>query len=109
MILNYKFTVHPTATFKKEFSNILHYIKYNLQEPLIANSFSKTVIKKILALDFMPERYTRILDYHDKNKNLRKFMIGNYVVIYEVNNDTRTSFYFTYLSQFSELFKSTII
>ena len=35
MILNKQFTVHPTETFKQEFSDIIHYIKYDLKEPLI--------------------------------------------------------------------------
>lgn len=98
MILNNKFTVHPTATFKKEFSNIIHYIKYNLKEPLTADKFYQTILNKISTLDFMPERYSKILGYDNKNKNLRNLIINNYIIIYEVVHNTRSSLYFTYIS-----------
>lgn len=98
MISNDKFTVHPTATFKEEFSNIIHYIKYNLKEPLTADRFYQTILKKISTLDFMPERYTKILGYDNKDKNLRNLIVNNYIIIYEVVPNTRPSFYFTYIS-----------
>lgn len=109
MTLNNNFTVFPTATFKKEFLNIFNYIKYNLKEPLTADRFYKTVLQEISTLNFMPERYIRIFYPGSKNKNLRKFTIDNYVIIYEVVYRTRASFYFTYISQYSKLFKSFII
>lgn len=98
MISNNKFTVFPTATFKEEFLNIFHYIKYNLKDPLSADNFYKTILNKISELDFMPERYVRVLYSKSQNKNLRKFTIGNYIIIYEVLRNTRSSIYFTYFS-----------
>ena len=88
--------VRPTASFKAEFKNIMNYIKINLKEPLIAQRFYKKVIEKISSLSFMPERYMKV-DISN-NKNIRKLCIKDYLIIYEVNKNTRTSFCFTYFS-----------
>lgn len=98
MISNDRFTIYPTATFKEEFSNIIDYIKYNLKEPLTANKFYQTILEKISTLDFMPERYSKILGHTNKSKNLRSLIVYNYIIVYEVVHNTRSSFHFTYIS-----------
>ena len=98
MTLHNKFTILPTATFKEEFYNIFHHIKYKLYEPVLADRVYKNILEKISTLDFMPEKYVRILYPNSKNRNLRKFTIDNYVVIYEVFRNTRTNIYSTYFS-----------
>ena len=98
MISNNKFSIFPTATFKKEFLNIFNYIKNKLKEPLTVDKFYKTILEKISTLTFMPERYVRILYSKNKNKKLRKFTIDNYVIVYEVVLSTQSSLYFTYIS-----------
>lgn len=98
MILRNKFTVHPTSTFKKEFQKIMYYIKFKLKKPLIADNFYEIITNEISSLNFMPERYMKIYDFRNKDKNLRKLSVKEYVIIYNVNRDTRTSFHFTYFS-----------
>lgn len=88
MILNNKFIIYLTNTFKKEFNKIIRYLKYTLDEELIANRLYKKVIKEISSLNFMPERYSKINITYNKTRNLRKVLIDNYIVIYEVNNNT---------------------
>ena len=102
MVLINKYKIRPTATFKAELKNIIHYIRINLKEPLIAQKFYDKVIEKISALNYMPERYMKV-DI-SKNKNIRKIPIKDYLIIYEINKNTRTSFYFTYFSLYSKLF-----
>ena len=98
MTLNKKYIVLPTYTFKEELKNITSYFKYRLKEPLLTKRFYKNVSNKIKSLEFMPEKHMRISDFKNKNRNLRKLLIDNYTIIYEVINDTRTSFHFTYIS-----------
>lgn len=98
MILNDKFTVFPTATFKEELEEVIHYFKHRLKELLTAKRFYKKVIDAITSLEFIPERYKPIEGIYHKTRILRKILVNNYVIIYEVNNNTRTSFYFTYIS-----------
>lgn len=92
MILNKQFDVYPTRIYKQELSDIIHYLKYELKESLIAKEFYDLVINRTLTLSFMPERYTRISIFNNVSRNLRKMHIGNYVVIYEVNNDLKKVF-----------------
>ena len=99
-----KYTIRPTATFKEELKNIIYYIKINLKEPLIAQKFYDKVIEKISSLSFMPERYMKIQNSNNNNKNIRKLSIKDYLIIYEVNKNARTSFHFTYFSLCSKLF-----
>lgn len=98
MTLNNKYTVLPTSTFKEELKEIMYYIRYKLKEPLTAKRFYKKIVKEIKSLKFMPERYKIIEEIYNKSKILRKTSVNNYVIIYEVNNNTRTSLHFTYFS-----------
>lgn len=105
MSYNKKYTLLPTSTFKRELGEIIYYIKYKLKEPSIAKSLYNNVIKEIQSLEFMPERYKRIENVYDKSKILRKLSVNNYIIIYEVNDITRTSLYFTHFSWQSRLYK----
>lgn len=93
-----KFTVHPTDTFKEELKSIIYYIKTEFKEPMIAKKFYNNVIDKLSTLAYMPERYMKVKIYNNKNNNIRKLPIKDYLIIYEINKNTRTSFYFTYFS-----------
>lgn len=67
-MIYHKYHIRPTTTFKEELEDIIYYIKQKLKEV-----YSKTRI-------------------------LRKTSVNNYIIIYEVKNDTRRSLYFTYFS-----------
>ena len=97
MILNNNFYIEPTPQFEKEFDNILYYLENVLKKPITKNHFFKKVTKGINSLSLFPERFVRI-PYKDKNRNLRRLLVNNYVIIYEVKKDTRSNFNSTYLS-----------
>ena len=86
MILNNCYIVHPTATFKEELGQITYYIKYKLKEPSFADKLYKKVVQEVEALNFMPERFQIICNF--KGIHYRKFLINNYIIIYEVKKDT---------------------
>lgn len=99
-----KYTVRPTATFKEEVKSIIYYIKVKFKQPLVAKEFYNNIVKKISSLDYMPERYMKVNFSNNRNINIHKLPIKDYLIIYEVNKNTRTSFCFTYFSLFSKLF-----
>lgn len=103
----YKITWSPHT--KEELNKIYSYISYYLQEPNIANNLLKKILCSISSLEYFPERYLKIYNYKSKSKNLHRLLVNKYIIIYEVNNSTRTSFYSTYISRESKLFKSIII
>lgn len=88
MSYNNKYQVFPTDTFKEELGDIIYYIKRKLKEPLIAKRLYQNVIKQINSLNFMPERYDRIEYPYDITRILRKTFVNNYIIIYEVKNNT---------------------
>ena len=98
MIYLNKYIIRPSPSFENELQETYLYIKFKLKEPITAKRIYKTIKKEIYSLQYFPERHIKITDYKDKKRNLHRLLIYNYVIIYEVVNDTRASFYFTYIS-----------
>jgi len=98
MIYINNYIIKPSPSFEKEFNKIYKHIAFKLKEPITANNFYNKIIKEIHSLQHFPERYMKISSYKNKNKNLRRLIVNQYIIIYEVDNNTRTSFHFTYLS-----------
>lgn len=83
MIYHKQYKILPTATFK--------------EEPLLAKRFYQKIIKEINSLTYMPERFQEVNLTDEKNRMLRKMHLSNYIIIYEVKRNTRTSLCFTYI------------
>lgn len=101
-----KFSIIQTPSFEKDLNETLNYIAFKLNEPITSKKFYNKLSNKIFSLQYSPERYAKI---NYKDKVLRKLPLRKYIVIYEVDNNTRTSFSSTYFSWKSKLFKSFII
>ena len=89
----YKIIWSPKAY--DDLQNIHAYITYKLKEKHIANNVIKKILNSIASLNYLPEKYIRIYKSDPKAKNWRKLAIDNYIVIYEVEDNTRSSIYFT--------------
>ncbi len=85
-----KYKVNTTMAFEEELQFIYEYIANQLQEPTIAKQNYKKIRDKILTLQYWPERHQNI--FKSKFKNLRKLLINNFIIIYEVKNDTNEVF-----------------
>lgn len=72
---------------KNDLVDIYRYIKYNLQEPNIANKLIDTIEKEIYKLQESPTIYSIIDDDFIRNLEIRKFKINNYIVFYRFNKD----------------------
>lgn len=84
-----KYSINITPTFGKELEQIYQYMVDNLKVPNIANKFNKKVKNSIFSLTYFPERFSKILI--SNSNNLRKLIVDNYIIIYEVNSNKRTS------------------
>ena len=104
MTLNKSYIVKQTSPFENELELIYRYLAFKLKEPNTAKRFYRNVISKLNSLQYFPERYTKISNFENKSRNLRKLLIDNYLIIYEVLNDARRSYYITYFSFNSKLF-----
>lgn len=92
-----KYIVNPSSQFEIELKEIYRTITFYSKESKIAQKAYSKIINTIYSLNFFPERYAKIIDYSNEIKKIRKLPIKNYIVIYEVDIDTRTSIYFTYI------------
>lgn len=92
MIYIRKYTIHPTNTFKEELENIIKYMKYKLKEPIIAKRFYKSIVNELNSLEYLPERNKKIESFNYKERNIRKLLFKNYIIIYEVNNNKNQVF-----------------
>ena len=73
---------------KQDLIEIKQYIKYNLQEPEIAQKLVSKIRKEINKLKDNPKIYTIIDDDLINKFEIRKLIIDNYIVFYRIRNDT---------------------
>ena len=93
------YTLKFTSTFKSDLKNTYYYISSYLQEPNIANNLYNKIMFKILALQYFPKRYPKLLNPNsNKIYNIRKLPVDKYIILYNVDSDTRSSFFTSYLS-----------
>lgn len=93
-----KYNINWSPNFQKELGNIYSYINNVLNEHTTAVKLYDTIITEIYSLYYFPEKFPKIYNFKFKNRNLRKFIIKKFIIIYEVDKQKRWSFYFTYLS-----------
>lgn len=90
-----KYRIIWSPEFNKELNDILYYITFKLKEPIVSKKFFKKVLKHLTTLEYFPEGYSKL---SLNNKIYRKLIVDKYTIIYQVKNNMRTSFYFTYIS-----------
>ena len=66
---------------------IYGYIAETLLEPEVAWHQIERIYKAIFTLDEMPERCPLLLDEPWRSRGLRRLLVDNYIVIYEVQKD----------------------
>lgn len=91
-----KYKVIWSEDFYNELERILEYLNYNLYSPITTRNFYIKILEKLSILKFFPNSHQKIIL---KDKTYRKLLVSKYIIIYEVNNDTRPSFYLTYFSR----------
>lgn len=103
---NYKIIWSPKAN--EDLKKIYFYIAHYLNEDEIAKNLINIILDSISKLNYFPERHSRICIFENNLKITRKLIVNNFIVLYQVDNNTRTSLYLTYFSWKSKLFKSII-
>jgi addiction module RelE/StbE family toxin len=83
-----KYIIEYSKDSKQDLIGIKRYIKYNLQEPIIANKLITRIEKEIDKLANNPEIYSIIDDSFIKKVEIRKVVIDNYIVFYRIKNNS---------------------
>ena len=82
------FKIKVGATAKKDAREVRQYIAEQLQAPQTANAYFLRIMRAILSLKEMPERFRLFFDNPvdcKKWQNLRTMTVGSYQVLYTVN------------------------
>lgn len=82
----YKIIIMKTA--KEEMEEIKIYISDRLQEPAIARKTIQRITKEISDLRYMPRKYKLLRK--NKNIEIHKMSVKNYVIIYQINIKIKT-------------------
>lgn len=82
-----KYIIEYSSNSKPDIIEIKKYIKYNLQEPIIANNLIAKIRKTIEKLANNPELYSIIDDDFMKKQEIRKVVIDNYIVFYRIKDN----------------------
>lgn len=81
-----KYSINLTLQFKRELEEIYNYIFFSLSSPKAATNLYLKIKNSILTLDLFPERYSKISVTNFQKHNLRKLVIDNYIVIYDIDS-----------------------
>jgi len=83
----YKVKLSPEAY--ADLKALNDYIMIELQEPEIAHKNFRLIVDELFKLDSMPNRNAPVDIPKYKEKNMRKMIIKEYVVIYEVYDEDK--------------------
>ena len=82
-----KYNIEYSKESKEDLIGIKQYIKYNLQEPKIAQKLITKIRNEIDYLKYNPKIYSIIEDDLIKRFKIRKLIVDNYIVFYRIKSD----------------------
>lgn len=82
-----KYKIQFSKDARKDLKDIYVYIKYSLQEPIIAKKLIDKIRKEIYKLEDNPIIYAIIKDEIIKKREIRKIKVNNYIVFYKVEEN----------------------
>jgi len=74
---------------RQDISKLRRYIATELKEPLSAKKITDSINTAIASLDIFPQRYPVIEHEPYATRGIRKMLIENYIVFYEVNESVK--------------------
>ena len=83
-----KYIIELSKNARNDLLDIAKYIKYNLEEPNIARKIIKKIENSIYKLEDNPYICSIINDKYLREKELRKLIVGNYIVFYRIIDNT---------------------
>ena len=81
-----EFSVFWTNPFKIQLHNILFYLDFSLQNPIASRELYHKIIASLENLKILPRLYQKITSKRYFNKEIRRLVVSNYVIIYEVDD-----------------------
>lgn len=85
--MNNCYKIEFSKNAQNDLKDIIHYIKYKLQEPNIAKKISLKIKEKIMTLSHSPYLYAIVHDNHLEKLELRKLIVDNYIIFYRIKEN----------------------
>lgn len=82
-----QYTIEYSKEARQDLIDINRYIKYNLQEPAIAQKLISKIKTELDKLKNDPEIFSIIDDDFIKKLEIRKLIVDNYIVFYRIKNN----------------------
>lgn len=84
-----KYNVIITPDASADLLNIKNYIAVSLNEPQTALKYIRSLRKKILSLEALPNAYTLVDDEPWRSRGIRKIIHKNFLVYYRVDDNKK--------------------
>jgi len=84
------FKIYFTAPALNDMDGIVHYIAFVLKNPKAGDDLFKTFIEKLDTLRKSPRIYPLSRIKKLAGKGYRRFVIGNYIALYKVDEENRS-------------------
>ena len=81
-----QYNIEYSKEAREDLIEIKRYIKYNLQEPEIAQKLMSKIRSEIDKLKTNPQMFAIIDDDFIKKFEIRKLIVDNYIVFYRIQN-----------------------
>jgi len=85
-ILYTRYTISLSRSFTVQLNNILFYLDFNLQNPFASKELYLKIVASLENLEIFPRLYQKITSKRYFNKEIRRLVVSNYVIIYEVDD-----------------------
>ncbi len=83
------YKIKLTMRAKNDYKRIIRYIKFNLNEPIIAEKYAILIKDKINSLESYPHKFEIIESKLIKQNDIRKMIINNYIVLYKITEQKK--------------------
>ncbi len=81
-----KYKVELSIQAKNDYKSIIHYIKYELLEPTIAEKYANLIRNELTSLEYQPSKFSIIGNNAIKKYQFRKLVMKNYIAFYRIND-----------------------
>ena len=85
-----KYKILVSESYQRDISSIIKYITNDIDAPLAAADFLDYIEEIVSSLSHMPYRYNLVDDPYLQHKEFRKCIIKNYIVFYNVDENSKT-------------------
>lgn len=85
-----KYKILVSESYHRDLRSIINYISNDIDAPFAAADFLDDIEEIVSSLSHMPYRYNLVDDPYLQHKEFRKCIIKNYIIFYNVQEESNT-------------------